>query len=48
MIDKAIIVENKLKEMEMASGRCHIKDNLQQATLGLTYLILALSSENHR
>jgi hypothetical protein len=48
MIDKAIVIENKIKEMEkMARGRCHSMDNPLEAMLGLTSRSLTSSSGHH-
>jgi hypothetical protein len=49
MVDKAITVENKLKEMERHGKRkMSFQGNPQEATQGPTYLSLTPSSEHHR
>jgi hypothetical protein len=49
MIDKAIIIINKLQEMKkMVRERCHSTDNPPKVTLGLTSCSLTSSSSHHR
>jgi hypothetical protein len=46
MVNKAIIIEDKIKEMEkMARGKCHSQNSLQGATPGLVCLSQGLSLE---
>jgi hypothetical protein len=49
MIDKAIVIESILKEMEkMEKGRCHSLDSPLKAMLGLASHSLTNFSSHHR